>query len=510
MKNAIWVYASHRGGTIDPVVLELVGKALELGQSAQAPVEICLLGHKTEKLAAQLEHAGAATVRVVDSPRLAGFNSALYAHVLAELAGSHHPQILLFGAGNLNASLAARVGARLGTGLSAHCVDLKFEGNNLVQTVPGFGGHLMANIVCPKHRPQIATVTAGIFRAAAGNGRPAQRVEEKVEIPEGIRGSRAKSGEARETSDDGLLVQSPVVVAGGFGVGSKENWRLVEDLARAVHGVVGATRPPVDEGWATVDRMIGASGKVIAPELYIAVGISGMMHHTVGVHGARTIVAINNDPKAPIFGSADYGLVGDLREIVPALVARITRGEALAPKIKPPDHTRTPEDYKASLSAMKPNMYKKGKLIEDPVTDPVTRRTVEGHAQVFEAARDPRYQDLLTTTSHLTGKRISRYLSIIRTPEEQILNSKMKRLMFQMTGTCTGGRCVGWTCINALWPTTWDMDRELGTDYHERLKTWLLSAQERDITLAGGLTDPKGHRRRSPPSSRTRTCSCAS
>jgi 4-hydroxybutyryl-CoA dehydratase / vinylacetyl-CoA-Delta-isomerase len=496
--QAIWVYAGTKGGKIDPVSVELLGKALELGEIAQAPVELCLLGHKVEKLAAQLEHLGAAAIRVVDDPRLGGFSSSVFAHVLGELIKKHDPQIFLFGAGTRNASLAARVAARVGTGLSAHCVDLKFEGKNLVQTVPGFGGQLMANIICPDRRPQIATVTAGIFRPAAQKEQATKVVQEKIQIPEGLKGVREMERPGAGSSEDGELTKAGVVVAGGYGVGSKENWTLVEQLAHALHGAVGATRPPVDEGWIPADRMIGASGKVISPDLYIAVGISGMMHHTVGVHGAKTIVAINSDPKAPIFATADYGIVGDLKEIVPALLSRITKGEGLAPQIKPPDHTRTPEAYKASLSAMKPNMYKRGKLIEDPVSDPYTRRTIEGHAQAFEAARDPRFQDLMTTTSHLTGKRISRYLSIIQSADEQIANSKIKRLMFTLTGTCTGGRCVGWTCLNALWSTTYDMDHEFGTDYHERLKTWLLGAQERDITLAGGLTDAKGHRRLSP------------
>lgn len=496
--EAVWVYASHRDGTIDPAVLELAGKAQSLAEMVQTPVEICILGHKLDKLATQLRNAGASTIRLVDDAALAVYSSALYARVLSDLAAQHKPQILLFGAGTRNAALAARVAARLETGLSAHCIDLKFEGKNLVQTVPGFGGQLMANIVCPQRRPQIATVTAGVFQAIPRADLAAEIIHEKLPVPKDVRGAREVARAAIGTPGNGTLAGAETVVAGGFGVGSKKNWALIEDLAHALQGAVGATRPPVDEGWASLDQMIGASGKIVAPNLYVAVGISGMMHHTVGVHGAKTIVAINNDPKAPIFATADYGLVGDIKEIVPALISRLTKGEALAPQIKPPDHTRTPEAYKASLRAMKPNMYKKGKLIEDPVSDPVTRRTVEGHAQAFEAAHDPRYQDILTTTSHLTGKRISRYLSIIQSAEEQIANSKLKRLMFQLTGTCTGGRCVGWTCLNALWSTTYDMDQEFGTSYHERLKTWLLDAQERDITLAGGLTDPKGHRRQSP------------
>lgn len=496
-RPAIWVYASHHRGTLDPVVLELLGKGQELAEAA-APLEVCLLGHPTAPLLAQLEHSGAATVRVVDDPRLASFSSSLYAFVLAELVRRHGPQILLLGAGSRTAALAARVAARLGTGLSAHCVDLKFERQNLVQTVPGFGGQLLANIVCPAHRPQMATVTAGIFEPRRREEFSPEVVREEVAIPPELRTSRELvEGSGSEPRHSGLT-EADVVVAGGFGVGSKENWALVEKLARTLDAAVGATRPPVDEGWAAPEQMIGASGKVIAPRLYVAVGISGMMHHVVGVHGAKTIVAINNDPRAPIFANADYGLVGDLNEIVPALIAHLTGGEGLAAPIAPPEHTRTAAEFKASLRAMKPNMYKRGKLIADPVADPATSRTVEGHAQIFDAARDPRYQELLTTTSHLTGKRISRYLSILQGPEDQIANSKLKRLMFTLTGTCTGGRCVGWTCLNALWSTTWDMDREFGTDYHPRLATWLRDAQERDITLTGALTDPKGNRKLPP------------
>ena len=497
-RNAVWVYASHAHGKIDAVALELLGKAQQLAELAQAPLEAILIGHDTDALAEQLAHSGAGTVRTVNDPRLAEFSSAAYALVLGELARKHGPQILLLGSDNRNTSLAARVAARLGTGLSAHCVDLRFERNQLVQTVPGFGGQLMANIICPQRRPQMATVTAGVFKPAVREDLNACMVRESVEITADLRTARPVEVRRQEAAGGHALAGAEVVVAGGFGVGSKDNWQLVEELASVLGGAVGATRPPVDEGWAAADLMIGASGKIVSPRLYVAVGISGMMHHTVGVRGAKVVVAINNDQRAPIFGMADYGLVGDLNQIVPALISRLTTGGGLAPQIRPPEHTRSADAYKASLRAMRPNIHKRGRLIEDPVSDPFTRRTVEGHSQIFEMARDPRYQDLLTTTSHLTGKRISRYLSVIRLPEEQIANSKIKRLMFQLTGTCTGGRCVGWTCINALWSTTWDMDHEFGTDYHQRLQDWLAGAQQRDITLSGGLTDPKGHRRLSP------------
>ncbi len=155
---------------------------------------------------------------------------------------------------------------------------------------------------------------------------------------------------------------------------------------------------------------------------------------------------------------------------------------------------KTPEEYKESLREMRPNVYKFGELIEDVTAHPATRRTVEGHAQIYGLQQDSEYQELVTTDSILTGERVSRYLSIIRSPEDMIANSKMKRHMFNITGTCTGGRCGGWTGINALWKTTFDMDQKKDTDYHERFKEWLKEAQERDVTISVALTDPKGDR----------------
>ncbi len=162
------------------------------------------------------------------------------------------------------------------------------------------------------------------------------------------------------------------------------------------------------------------------------------------------------------------------------------------------DSMRTGGEYKASLRMMRPNVYKFGELIGDVTAHPTTRRSVEGHAQVFEAARKEEYKDILTTTSNLTGEQVSRYLSVIGSAEDMIMNVKMKRLMFNLTGTCTGGRCVGFNAINSMWATTYDMDHELGGDYHSRLRAWLTEAQREDIALAGALTDPKGDRSKRP------------
>jgi 4-hydroxybutyryl-CoA dehydratase/vinylacetyl-CoA-Delta-isomerase len=159
---------------------------------------------------------------------------------------------------------------------------------------------------------------------------------------------------------------------------------------------------------------------------------------------------------------------------------------------------RTYEEFKESLRKMRPNIHKFGELIEDVTTHPATRRTIEGHGQIFKLANDPEFKDYMTTHSDLIDEPVSRYLSIIKSPEDQIANSRMKRLMFQKTGTCTGGRCAGWTALNAMYVTTYDMDEALGTNYHQRLLAWLKDAQRRDITISGALTDPKGDRTKKP------------
>ncbi|MBN2381881.1 FAD-binding protein [bacterium] len=493
-----WVYASHHDGQIDDAALELLGKGRDMAEIGGARLEAVVIGPKTKALAEYLLDYGPECVYYVENKALEHFMSPAYAHVLAALVEKYKPEVLLFGSSPQNASLSGRVAVLCNAGLSAHCIDLKYDGNNLIQTVPGFGGNIIANIICPEKRPQMATITAGVFKINKGRQPGAKLSKENVSLPTALRLPRMVEECLEKESAGTGLINADIVVTGGFGVGSKENWRLVEQLATVLGAAVGATRPPVDQGWCKPELMIGASGVVVKPKLYIGIGVSGMMHHTVGINDQAFIVAINNDPHAPIFDRADLGLVGDLREIVPALIKRIKTGEDLLAQLKPVDWTISPEQYKQNLRQMKVNMYKFGRKIEDPVEDPLIKRTVEGHAQIFQAAHDPRYQDIVTTISHLTGKRVSRYLSVIRSLEDQIANSRMKRLIFNLTGTCTGGRCAGWTALNAMWSITWEMDRDLGTDYHERLKKWLISAQERDITLSGALTDPKGNRKLPP------------
>ncbi|MBI4676237.1 MAG: hypothetical protein HY748_01505 [Elusimicrobia bacterium] len=501
---AIWVYASHTAGRPDAVALELLGKARQLAENSGTRLEAVVLGPGAGAAAKTLLDHGPSTVFVIENAGLALGGAPVQAAAVSELAKKHRPDALLLGADRANAALAARIAARLDTGLSAHCADLKLDGRNLIQTVPGFGGNIMANIVTPEARPQMATVAPGVFSPAPGRTHGARIVTESVRLPKGIRGVRSvssrseRNGARASGAGPGGLQSARVVVAGGYGVGSAKNWALVEDLAKALGGAVGATRPPVDAGWAKPRQMIGASGIAVKPELYIGAGISGMMHHTVGIQGAKTIVAINKDPQAPIFRSADFGVVGSVEEVLPALIHRLKTGKGVAGLAKPAGFAKSSEAYKESLRRMRPNIYKFGRLITDVTTDPLTKRTIEGHAQLFDAARDPKHQDLFTTTSHLTGKRVSRYLSVLRSAEDVIALSRMKRAAFNFTGTCTGGRCVGGAALNAMWSTTWDVDRERGTGYHQRLRAWLRQAQEKDITVCGALTDAKGHRRLPP------------
>jgi 4-hydroxybutyryl-CoA dehydratase/vinylacetyl-CoA-Delta-isomerase len=498
-KKAVWVCVPHEGPKPDPVGLELLGKGRSLAESSGLRLEAVVLGPGAGEAAKALLDFGPETVYALEDPALENGGCPAKAFALAELALKHKPEVLLLCADRDSSALASRAAARLGTGLSAHCVDLKFDGRNLIQTVPGFGGNVMANIATPDLRPQMATVAGGVFSPAPGRAEGARVVNESVSLPKSLRGTKTLSSEPEAAKPGQADIRSAgVVVAGGYGVGSRKNWSLLEGLARELGAAVGATRPPVDEGWADARQMIGASGISVQPRLYIGVGVSGMMHHAVGIRGAKTIVAINRDPKAPIFQGADYGIVGDFQEVLPALIARLKTGRGLSAKLKPVGSTRTPEEYKESLRRMRPNIHKFGRLVTDQVSDPVIRRTVEGHCQLYAAARDPRTQDLFTTTSHLTGKRVSRYLSVLRSPEDVFALARMKRAAFNLTGTCTGGRCVGGAALNAMWSTTWDADREHGTEYHQRLKRWAIDAQERDITVAGALTDPKGHRKLPP------------
>ncbi|NIO05154.1 MAG: electron transfer flavoprotein subunit alpha [Proteobacteria bacterium] len=230
---------------------------------------------------------------------------------------------MLIGATAMGVELAPRIAAKVRTGLSAHCIDLRLDREGrLLQVVPGWGGGVVATITCPDHRPQMATVMPGIMKIIAPLEREGEIKEVAFELPDGDLGPEVveiKRGEPEKLP----LEKAEVVIAGGWGIGNREDWRMIEDLATALGGAVGATRPPVDEGWAEEGQMIGQSGKTVRPNLYIAIGISGLMHHVVGMDRSKHVISINKDPHADIFEVSDVMAVEDFRKIVPLLIKEI-------------------------------------------------------------------------------------------------------------------------------------------------------------------------------------------
>ena len=321
--NGIWVFAEQRGGELHEVTLELLGKARELADEAGKTVTAVLMGHEIRELSQLLLNHGADSVLVGDDPRLETYRLIPYAITMASLVHTYDPEILLMGATYMGVELAPRVAAKVRTGLSAHCIDLRLnEKGQLLQVVPGWGGGVIATIACPDHRPQMATVMPGIMKALSAVDREGDVREIEIDLPEKGLGPEVIEVK-REKPDQLPLEKAEVVVAGGWGVGSLEYWKTIESLAEVLGGSVGATRPPVDEGWAEEGQMIGQSGKTVRPKLYIGIGISGVMHHVVGMDQSEHIITINSDPDAEIFDTSDVIVVEDFRKIVPKLIDEI-------------------------------------------------------------------------------------------------------------------------------------------------------------------------------------------
>jgi electron transfer flavoprotein alpha subunit len=322
-RTGIWVFAEQRGGALHDVALELLGKARDLAGEAPCPVVAVLMGHGVRGSAETLIRHGADRVLVADDPLLEPYRLLPYALVLEDLIRRYDPKILLMGATAMGVELAPRVAAKVRTGLSAHCIDLKWnDEGQLLQVVPGWGGGVIATIACPDHRPQMATVMPGHMKARAREEREGEIIPVSVDLGGQDLGPEVLEVivEAREGRP---LEKADVVVAGGWGIGSPENWAMIEELAEILGGAVGATRPPVDEGWAQEGQMIGQSGKTVRPTLYIGVAISGVMHHLVGMDQSRHIISINSNPKAEIFAASDVTVVEDFKKILPPLIKEL-------------------------------------------------------------------------------------------------------------------------------------------------------------------------------------------
>lgn len=324
----VWVFAEQRNGELHDVSLELLGKARELADKTGGKVVAVLMGHHVHKLARVLVNHGADTVFVADEHGLKDYRLLPYTYVFESLIKEHGPGIVLMGATAMGVELAPRVAARVRTGLSAHCIDLKLDENgNLLQVVPGWGGGVVATIACPDHRPQMSTVMPGAMRALPEVEREGQIEEIYIDLPDSNMGPEVLGFE-RVVAGEQPLEKAEVVVAGGWGVGSEKNWSLLEELARLLGGAVGATRPPVDEGWARELQMIGQSGRTVRPTLYIGVGISGEMHHVVGMDQSKHVISINSNPDADIFEASDFIVAEDFMKILPPLI------EALKSRVK--------------------------------------------------------------------------------------------------------------------------------------------------------------------------------
>jgi electron transfer flavoprotein alpha subunit len=336
--KGIWVFAEQREGVIQKVALELVATAKKLAAARGAETTAVLLGSGVTKLADALVAAGADRVLVADHELLARYTTDAYAKVICDLVEERKPEILLVGASYLGRDLGPRVAARLGTGLTADCTGLEIdaESGNLMMTRPAFGGNLMATIECAEHRPQMATVRPGVFEApkasvAGAAGAAAARPGAVETVKPALAASDLRVSidkvvkTVKEIADIG---EARFIVSGGRGLGCRENFGILEELAGALGGVVGSSRAAVDAGWTDKAQQVGQTGKTVRPQIYIACGISGAIQHLAGMQESDFIIAINKDESAPIMKMADIAVVGDLFKVVPELTAKIKAAKA--------------------------------------------------------------------------------------------------------------------------------------------------------------------------------------
>ena len=330
--KGVYVFAQQVDNEISSIAFELLGKAKDLAKDLSTDVTAVLIGSEVKGLADQLAEYGADKVIVVDDPELKDYRTEPYAHALSSVINKYKPEIMLVGATAIGRDLGPRVSARVATGLTADCTVLEIGDfplqavpgqeqlhNQLLMTRPAFGGNTIATIACPYNRPQMATVRAGVMqkiepikgaKAVVEEFNPGFTPDNKyVEILDIVKS-------VAETVD---IMDAKILVSGGRGVGSPENFKILEDLAEVLGGTVSCSRAVVDSGWKPKDLQVGQTGKTVRPNVYFAIGISGAIQHVAGMEESDIIVAINKDADAPIFDVADYGVVGDLNKVVPKL-----------------------------------------------------------------------------------------------------------------------------------------------------------------------------------------------
>ncbi len=333
--KGVWVFGEQREGKVAPVVFELIGVGRDLANARQTELSVVILGHNLGAAIEELASYPVDKVYVCEAPELAVYDAERYCRVLTDITRDLKPEIFLAGATTTGRSFMSGVAINLYTGLTADCTGLEIGEDGLLhQTRPAYGGNIMATILCPYTRPQMSTVRHKVFPTSC------KRSEGKAEI---VRlEPKTKLFSSRSSVIDFIeqvgekvnLVDADIIVSGGRGLGGPENFSIIRELADELNAAVGSSRAAVDAGWISYAHQVGQTGKTVCPKIYIACGISGAVQHQVGMKSSDVIIAINKDPNAPIFDLADYGFVGDLFEIVPALTKKIRQMRG-APSVCP-------------------------------------------------------------------------------------------------------------------------------------------------------------------------------
>lgn len=320
----VWIFAEQQDGKLKDVAYELTSEGRRLADTLKTQLGVVCFGHAVEGIE-QLIAGGADKIYSVDDPALTEHQEDLYTGELADLIRWYKPEILLAGATTLGRSFIPRVAAILETGLAADCTALEIDTENklLLQTRPAFGGNLMATVIC-KQKPQIATVRPHAFKKGAPDGSRTGEIIRADFNKESITSRTKLLQLLKDVTERVRLEDADVIVCGGRGLGEASNFQMVAELADVLGAALGSSRPPVDDGWIPYSHQVGQTGKTVSPKLYIACGISGAPQHLTGMQTSEIIVAINEDPKAPIFEVATYGIVGDLFKIVPMLTAKLS------------------------------------------------------------------------------------------------------------------------------------------------------------------------------------------
>jgi electron transfer flavoprotein alpha subunit len=324
--RGVWVFVEQADGEAAKVSWELLGKGKELAAKLEVGLSAVVIGHKVEPLCHEAFKYGAEKAYLLDAPIYADYRTQSYLEAMCHLIEQHKPEVILMGATGMGRDLAGAVATRVGTGLTADCTGLDIDDKrNLMQTRPAFGGNIMATIMCDKYRPQMSTVRPHVMQMPEPlTGATGQIIKDSFTTPEDQVLAKVleiiRDGDSKHRVDIG---GAEFIVSGGRGMMGPENFGMLEELAKELNGVVGASRSAVDAGWLGHDRQVGQTGKTVRPKIYIACGISGAIQHLVGMQDADLIIAINRDKDAPIFEVAHYGIVGDLFQVVPVLTRKI-------------------------------------------------------------------------------------------------------------------------------------------------------------------------------------------